>query len=133
MVGRKNVIDRNYNDKLFYCKESEDYGLKNYGNIILYALRRKLDLDEACREYNLTREESDLVKLMYARDLYKNGLIKFGNIYFNNVEKLADKSPVVTEFMSEIQRKKRFYQHRPTEKPKVLGLVKVNKKNKYID
>lgn len=133
MVERKKVIVRNYNDEVFYRKESEDYGLKNYGNIILYALRRKMDLDSACEEFHLTREESDLVKLMYARDLYKNGLIKFGNVYFNSVEKLSHKSPVVTEFMSEIQRKKRFYQHRPLEKPRVLGLVKVNKKNKYVD
>ena len=123
---RRTIISKEYYDEIFYSKERENYGLRNYQELISYAIKLNIDLETACEEFGLTREETDLVKLMYARDLYKNGMIKFGNIYFNNVQKLPKKSPVVIEFMNEIQRKKTFYQYRPVEKPKILGLAKVS-------
>ncbi len=125
---RRNNVSKNYHDEVFYSKENDNYGLRNYQELISYAIRLNIDLETACEEFGLTREETDLVKLMYARDLYKNGMIKFGNVYFNNVKSLPNKSPVVVEFMQEIQRKKKFYQYRPVEKPKILGLAKVNAK-----
>jgi hypothetical protein len=124
--ARRNTTSKNYQDEVFYSRESDNYGLRNYQDLISYAVRFNIDLDTACNEFGLTTEETDLVKLMYARDLYKNGMIKFGNIYFNNVQRLPQKSPVVTKFMHEIQRKKKFYQYRPVEKPKILGLAKVS-------
>ena len=113
---------------VFYRSESRDYGIRVYDSVVAYAVENKVDLETAGTVFGLTDSQKDLVKLMQARDLYKNGLIKNGDILLNGVEKTPDKSEQVQTVLNEIRNKKEFYQYREVEKPKVLAFVKPGKR-----
>lgn len=113
---------------VFYGSESRDYGIHVYESIVAYATENKVDLETAGTVFGLTDAQKDLVKLMQARDLYKNGLIKQGNVLLNGVENTPDKSEQVKTVLNEVRNKKEFYQYREVEKPKVLAFLKPGKR-----
>lgn len=113
---------------VFYGSEARDYGIHVYESIVAYATENKVDLETAGTVFGLTDAQKDLVKLMQARDLYKNGLIKQGNILLNGVENTPDKSEQVKTVLNEVRNKKEFYQYREVEKPKVLAFLKPGKR-----
>lgn len=113
---------------VFYGSESRGYGIHVYESIVAYATENKVDLETAGTVFGLTDAQKDLVKLMQARDLYKNGLIKQGNILLNGVENTPDKSEQVKTVLNEVRNKKEFYQYREVEKPKVLAFLKPGKR-----
>ena len=114
----------------FYVGESKTYGLEKVDLIVAYALENGIDLVTASREFGMTDEKIDLLKLVYARELYKDGLIKQGNVYLNSVEESPKKTELVNEVLSEVRRRRQFYQHRPVEKPEVKVLVRPGKRHR---
>jgi hypothetical protein len=111
-------------NSVFYKSESKNYGVIGYEEVVQYAIECNITLEEAGNIYGLTDEQKDFVKLMQARDLYKNGLIKEGNIHLNKVEETPNKSKEVNMALDDIRKRKTFYQYREVEKPKILAFVK---------
>ena len=116
--------------EVFYRSESRNYGVNKYNSVVNYAVDHSLDLETAGDVFGLTDEQKDFVKLMQARDLYKNGLIKQGNVLLNRVTETPDKSEEVMIALEEIRNKKEFYQYRELDKPKVLAFVKPGRRAK---
>ncbi len=118
-LGRTEV-----SNQTFYKSEARNYGVGSYEKVVSYAAEHNIDLEEAGDVFGLSNDEKDYVKLMMARDLYKNGMIDQGNILLNRVAETPGKSEDVNFAMNEIRSKKVFYQHREMEKPKIKALVK---------
>lgn len=125
-----NVKSNSVRNEEFYKSEAKTYGLNSIQEIIGYASRYNIDLVSACREFGYTDEQIDLLKLVYARELYKDGLIKQGNVILNNVESSPNKTEFVNDTLDEIRKRKEFYQYRPVEKPNVLQLVRPGRRNR---
>ena len=121
------------NDKSFYGSETRNYGIRGYEEIIGYAAKFNVDIETAGDVFGLSDEQKDLVKLMQARDLYKNGLIKQGNVLLNRVEETRGKTEEVNEALREIRSKKNLYQYRELEKPKILAFVKPGRRFNSVD
>ena len=109
--------------KEFAHSESYNYGINNIDAIKDYAAINNVSIEEAGRILGLSTEQRDLLKLICARDLYKQGMIEEGNKFLNVVDGTKNKSPLVRYFLNEVREKKRFYQYRG-DKPKTL--VKLN-------
>lgn len=130
MVKNATVYAYETQNEVFYRSESRNYGVTNYNSVIKYAADYNVDLETAGDVFGLTDEEKDFVKLMQARDLYKNGLIKQGNALLNRVTETPNKSEEVVNALEEIRHKKEFYQYREVNKPKVLAYIKPGRRAK---
>ena len=88
------------------------------------------DLETAGKEFNLTDEQIDFIKLIYAREFYKQGEIEKGDYYLKSVEESSGKTSDVTRLCLEARTNKRFFQYRDNNVPKYLSLVKTSKRKK---
>ena len=84
----------------------------------------------AGKEFNLTDEQIDFIKLIYAREFYKQGEIEKGDYYLKSVEESSGKTSDVTRLCLEARTNKRFFQYRDNNVPKYLSLVKTSKRKK---
>lgn len=104
--------------------------LPNLDKIIEYIEANHLDLETAGKQLNLTEEQIDFVKLIYAREFYKQGDMEKGNYYLRSVEKTSGKTSEVTRLCLETRTNKKFFQYRDNNQPKMLSLVKPGKRNR---
>ncbi len=96
--------------------------------IIDYIQSNHLDIETAGKKLNLTNEQIDFVKLIYAREFYKQGDIDKGNAYLKSVEETRGKTSEVTRLCLETRTNKKFFQYRDNNVPKKLSLVKPGKR-----
>ena len=82
------------------------------------------------QEKYLTDEQVDFIKLIYAREFYKQGDIEKGDYYLKSVEESSGKTSDVTRLCLEARTNKRFFQYRDNNVPKYLSLVKTSKRKK---
>ena len=115
-----NQSDFDYNND-YYC-------IDNFEEINNYILESGLDVESACREYNLSQEEIALVKLIYAREFYSQGNITRGDIFLKSVERSKDKTKFVIEKYEEVRKNKKYYQNRQNDAPIQLSLKMVPNK-----
>lgn len=130
MIRNATIYAEETPNETFYRSESKNYGVTKYNSVVKYAIDHNLDLETAGDVFGLTDEQKDFVKLMQARDLYKNGLIKQGDAHLNRVTETRDKSEEVMIALEEIRHKKDFYQYRETSKPKILAFIKPGRRAK---
>lgn len=89
-----------------------------------YLLEHKLDLTELCELISLSREETMLVYLEYAKRYYMQGDMNLGDRFLNEVDECNDKTDYVKYVVEEIKSKRKFYQHRNAGNIKTLSLEK---------
>ena len=89
-----------------------------------------LDIETAGKMLGLTDEQIDFIKLIYAREFYKQGDIDKGNFYLRSVEETSGKTSDVTRLCLEARTNKKFFQYRDNNNPKTLALVKPGKRKK---
>ena len=104
-------------EDVFYSKEfkmddNTDYGIKGVEKIKEYAVAHNMTLEEAFGGFNLTNEEKDLVKLIMAREYFKQGNFVQGNIYLNNVAETPGKTEKVMAVMEDLRCKREFLRYR---------------------
>ena len=104
-------------------KDNELEGFPNFDDIINYIEQNKLDLETAGKELNLSNEQVDLIKLIFAREFYKQGDMEKGNYYLNSVEKTRGKTSEVTRLCLEARTNKKFFQYRDNNNPKKLSVI----------
>ena len=88
----------------------------------------QMDIETAGKELGLSNEEIDIIKLIFAREFYKQGDMDKGDFYLNSVEKTSGKSSNVTRLCLEARTNKRFFQYRDNNEPKKLSLIKPGKR-----
>ena len=120
----KSIMKVNVGNEAFYASERDTYGLDSFEDIIGYALQNKIDLVRACKDFGFDDEKIDLLRLIYARELYKDGMIKEGDVVLSSVDGSPKKTPLVKDVLNTVRSRKQFYQHRPVAKPQIKMLVR---------
>lgn len=78
-----------------------------------YTKENNISLDEARIKYGLIEEQVLLIKLIYARDYYIDGLNSLGAKLLKEVERSKDKTPLVKSMLNEIIKSKNTYRNKP--------------------
>lgn len=104
------------------------YGIENFDTINSIVAETKLDVESVCKKLNMTSEQIDLVKLIYAREFYILGEYHRGDIFLNSVDKSKNKTKRVIKLCSEIRKNKSFYKNRKLDFPRQLVLTAIPRK-----
>lgn len=83
-----------------------------------------IDLLEACKQLNMSEEDINYVKLLYARDCYYKGNDKTGDLYLKQVERSKAKNQEVKDLFKEIQASKKYYRNRYDESKNQIVFIK---------
>lgn len=113
----------------FYEIEEFNIGRINLDQIDEYLLLHRIDLTELCRLINLSREETMLVYLEYAKRYYMQGDMTLGDRFLDEVDECNDKTDYVKYVIQELKSKRKFYKHRNDGNIKTLSLEKRFKTN----
>lgn len=111
---------RNDNDKF--------YGIKNFEELNTYICESGLDVESACRSLNMSEEDIDVVKLIYAREYYTLGNKEKGELFLKSYEKSKAKTNKTKSIYKYLQQNKKFYKNRFDGEPRQLSLKLVPKK-----
>ena len=106
------------------------YGIENLDEITSYILECGLDVESACKELDMTDEQIDTIRLIYAREFYSQGNYEKGDQFLNSVEKSKNKTKFTSKLFEEVRRNKRFYINRPNENSQKLVLTLQPRKTK---
>ena len=84
----------------------------------------KTKLVDACKQLNMSEEDINCAKLLYAIDCYYIGNDSVGDSYFKQVEKSKAKDERVKKLFRDIQRDKKYYRNRLDSEKSQLVLIK---------
>ena len=83
-----------------------------------------IDFSSSLEQLNLSEEDKNYARLIYARDCYYVSLFDLGDKYLNMVEKSNAKNSDIISLIDELRKNKKFYQNRLDEERKRLVLIK---------
>lgn len=132
--SEQEVITDNHNDQisesenLDYYNAFSHYGIENFDEINEYISESKLSIEQAVQQLNLSPEEMNIVKLIYAREYYRQRNFEQGDQLLKSFEKSKNRTKTTNKLCEEIRRNKRFYQNQPTTNSKKLTLSLKTKK-----
>lgn len=111
--------------------EIEEFNIDgiNLDKIDEYLIEHKVDLTELCKLISLSREDTMLLYLEYAKRYYMQGDIVSGDRFLNEVDECNDKTDYIKYVIQELKSKRMFYQHRSNKNIKTLSLEKRFKPN----
>ena len=104
------------------------YGIENFEELNTYICESGLDVESACRSLNMSEEDIDVVKLIYAREYYTLGNKEKGELFFKSYEKSKAKTNKTKSIYRYLQQNKKFYKNRFDGEPRQLSLKLVPKK-----
>ena len=104
------------------------YGIKNFEELNTYICESGLDVESACRSLNMSEEDIDVVKLIYAREYYTLGNKEKGELFLKSYEKSKAKTNKTKSIYKYLQQNKKFYKNRFDGEPRQLSLKLVPKK-----
>lgn len=99
------------------------YGIQDVDKITTYILESGLDVESACIKLGMSKEEIDILRLIYARTYYTDGYFKKGDEFIKAVEKSQNKTKFVINLLNEIRSNKRFYMNRADNNTLKLSLA----------
>jgi hypothetical protein len=116
-------------EKEFDPNNMNDYfGFDNFREINDYIVESGLDLESACEKLEMTPEEINILRLVYAREYYIFSNFTTGDLFLSTVEKSKDKTPEIKRLIKEIRESRKFYQTRTLTAPRPTVLVLKPKK-----
>ena len=104
------------------------YGIKNFEELNTYICESGLDVESACRSLNMSEEDIDVVKLIYAREYYTLGNKEKGELFLKSYEKSKAKTNKTKSIYKYLQQNKKFYKNRFDGEPRQISLKLVPKK-----
>mgnify|MGYP003571428634 CR=1 FL=1 len=127
----KKIHKERYNTRMLEKKNmSSKIEFNKIDEIVGYITSCDSDIESAGMEFNLSKEERDYIKLVFAIEFYKQGDIEKGNYYLNAVENSPNKSKKIVKFCEEVRNNKNFYQYRDDVEPKKLNFIRTGKRNR---
>ena len=126
LTGELSTIDEKryikYEDSKFDFNDINNYYIINHFDVINHRITKSgKDVETACHEFGLSKDQIDVIKLLYAREFYIQGNIVKGDQFLISVEKDKDKSKMVKTILKEIKENRKFYQNRKRDKDKKLS------------
>lgn len=117
------------NEDFNFDDNEEYYGIEEFDQINAYIVESGLDVTSACQSMNASQNTINIINLIYAKEYFKQGDIEQGNLFLKEVAKQKNKSEIVIKILNEITKRKNFYQNNnENNEPKILQLIKPNKK-----
>ncbi len=110
------------NPNLVFPEEDYYYGMINILEIADFLDKHHGNLELLMKEFNLTREDIDVIILIYAREYYREGLEELGDIMLKRYEKSPYKTFKTITFYERLKVKKRCYLNKPREDEKRISL-----------
>ena len=104
------------------------YGIKNFEELNTYICESGLDVESACRSLNMSEEDIDVVKLIYAREYYTLGNKEKGELFLRSFERSKAKTNKTKSIYKYLQHNKKYYKNRFEGEPRQLSLKLVPKK-----
>lgn len=105
-----------------YDSANEVYRVENFDEINSYIVNSGLDVESACKNINMTSEQIDIIKLVYAKEYYSQGHIEKGDLFLKSFERSKNKTKESIKMYREIMKNKKFYQNRQVHEPRKLSL-----------
>lgn len=90
-------------------QESLRVNRNSFNEVKQYIEETGLDVETACENLGLNRTQTDIIKLNFAREYFKHGQFKLGELFIRSVERSTDKSPVIKNLMVEINKNRKLY------------------------
>ena len=87
-----------------------------------YIIESGLDVETACKRRNMTAEQIDKIKLLYAKEYFKKDEIKLGETFLKSYCKSENKTKETISLFNEIVKNKKFYKSRTNDDLKILSL-----------
>lgn len=106
-----------------FVDSNDNFGLGDITYVTEYIYNSGLDVETACKQLQLNKEEIIILMLVYARDFYKQGEFEKGNQFLKYVEKVKNKSSHINKIFSEVRTNKKFYRNRVSESDTSLALT----------
>lgn len=113
-----NFIKENQSKK--ECIQTEDTK-DEIEELAYYITSNYKSLDEAIKQLGLMREQVHLIKLVYARDYYIEGMYLQGDLLIKEIETSKDKTYTVMKFLEEIKTNKLTYKNHTKKRSKTLS------------
>lgn len=110
-----------------FTNENINYGIENLNEIAIFILESKMDFNIAKEKFNLSDEDINIIKLIFAKDYYTKEYYDIGDRYFKEVEKSKNKTKRLNKILAEIRKNRNFYKHRNNGKTLVLDLLDQNR------
>ena len=112
-----------------FTSDNKYYGINNFEKINDYIITSTLDVDSACEELKLSKEITDIIKLIYAREFYIAGNMAYGDLFLKAYEMSKYKTLRTKKIFEEIRKNKKLYQNRQSDEQIKLALSLVPRKN----
>ncbi|MBQ2873462.1 MAG: hypothetical protein IJE89_05635 [Bacilli bacterium] len=93
-------------------EENKPREIKDLEEIAYFIKETNISLEDAKNSYNLTDEDILMIRLIYVRDYYVDGMYSLGDSKLKEIEKIQNKTPRVIIFIKELKINKRFYKDR---------------------
>ncbi len=131
-------LEEDNDEKAYFKMKIEDfnndtennYGIENIDEITSKILESGQDVETVCENLGIKEEQTDTIKLIYARQFYSQGNYKKGDQFLKSVEQSQNKTKFTTKILNEIRQNKKFYFNRPNAGAKQLSLTMNPKKAK---
>ncbi len=108
----------------FYDNEMNNYyGIENINKIKEIIDQSKSDVETVCKKLNLKDEETDTIKLIFAREYYYQSQFKKGDEFLKSYQTSKHKTELNRELYEKIKSTRRFYSKRTNENPLKLDLT----------
>ena len=129
-VDDKKVIV-NMSDYEFDYWSEDSINMETFDKVNDYVLLTNLDLETACSNLGLTKEQEGIMKLLYAREFFIRKEIKKGEQFLKSYEESEYKTKDSKKLYEEIKRTKKLYANREVDNSKklLLSLQPRSKKN----
>ena len=106
-------INPNNNKEILFAQE-----------LAYYIKSEHISIEYAQKQFGIVPSQVLLIKLIYARDYFIEGLNELGNKLLIEVEKSKDKTEEVNRLLNEIRRDKKFYKNRTNNNIITRRLIK---------
>jgi len=121
---KENTKKEAITEETFNNQSDSTYNIKNLSDILYLIYEEKYGIEDACMIFNLTEEEINLVKLLIAKEEYRNKNDFKADKLMKQVERSKSKNAEIKNLFKEITQNKLFYRNRPEESIKNLIYVK---------
>ena len=131
LKGEIDKDDIKPNVRMNQCDFKNDdkfYGIENFEELNDYICESELDVESACRNLNMSDEDIDTLKLIYAREYFTLGNKEKGELFLRSFEKSKTKTDKTKDIYKIVQQNKKFYKARFEGEPRQLSLKLIPKK-----
>lgn len=127
ILSLRGEISRNERKTVFNTNsdffEDKNIDIDNFDEINNYICESGLDVNSACLQLGLSKDQIDIINLVYAKKFFELGNEEKGKLFLNHVERSKNKSDDVNKMIFEIRKKMKFYKNRKSEDTKQLKLT----------